>query len=573
MSDADETMSDADETRPAPFDVQALVELFAEAADALHRAGPLDPKYEWTVRAARTATGADLAAYVELRDGHEVRAVAGGSLGEADTIIKYSAARLLEQVRTSGRPVQVPARPLVEDSTSLVVVPVPSMTGKANGALLLVLPGGTPTDAAGWVTEGIALHLGAALDNTATIARLAEIEVARQGVVRRLQDAVRPPMPEVADAELGVHYEPADPGAPIGGDLYDWHLLPNGDLHLAVVDVTGNGVEATKDALAVTHVLRFLLAGKCPLEDLVCRADAVLREAHPNIVATLAVVNYTPATGRLRLVSGGHPPPVLVTPDGGINFLEARGVPIGYPNAGSAAVVEWQLEHNQALVMYTDGVIEATRDILRGLEDLKSAAVEVAAYPARFLARAIVERALAGADRRDDSLALVLRHRVLASPARPVLGPFRFRFSPSNAMIPLARHLFGDWLDYQPVDPQHRDDLLFVATELCTNAIQASSGAQEAVELRAHIDEDAVVVEVEDDGRGFAFAGRANPPEAEAEAGRGLFLVQALTDHLEVERVGDLTVTRCVKRAAVAHAASGDAPDSDGRTGPSVPRA
>lgn len=540
----------------APFDLQILVELFAEAADVLHRAGPLDPKFEWTVTAARAATGAELAAYVEFQNGHDVLAVAGGTMGEARTTVKFSAARLLDQVKASNRPAHVPARPLVENSTSLIVVPVPSLTGKARGAIVLVLALGIPTDAAGWVTEGIAMHLGAALDNTATIARLAELEVARQGVVRRLQDAVRPPMLKLEGAELGVHYEPAETGSPIGGDLYDWHVLPDGDLHIAVVDISGHGVEATKDALAVTHALHLLVLEGCPLEDLIARADRVLREAHPNLVATLAIARYAPSTGLVRIVSGGHPPALLVTPDGMVDFIEARGIPIGYPSAGSAEVIERHLEHNQALVMYTDGVIEATRDVLRGFDDLKSAALEVAAYPARFLARALVERALAGANRRDDSLALVLRHRVLTAPARPVIGPFHYRFSPSTATVPLARHLLADWLDYQPVDPAFRDDLLFVATELCTNAVRAASGEPLSVELRASIEGDAVSIEVEDDGEGFVLSDRIQPPEPEAETGRGLFLVQALMDDVDVERRGLVTIIRSTKRAAVLRATS-----------------
>lgn len=535
----------------APFDVQVLVELFAEAADILHRPGPLDPKFEWTVRASRAATEANLVAYVHLGPTPEVRAAAGGSLAEARTTVQHAAGRLLEEVRESARPLYVRARPLVEGSTSLVVVPVPSVTGTPHGAIVLVLPPSVPTDSAGWITESIALHVGMALDNTATITRLAELEAARQEVVQRLQDAVRPPMPETTDAELGVHYQPADPGAPIGGDLYDWHVLPDGDIHLAVVDVTGKGVTATKDALAVTHALRLLVLEDCALDQLVTRADRILNDAYTELIATLVVARYSPSSGKLRLVGAGHPPPVLVTPDARVEMLETHGVPIGYPDAHSTDVVERELEHNQALILYTDGVIEATRDVVRGIEDLKTAASEVASYPARYLARSIVERALAGAARRDDSLALVLRHRVLTSPTRPILGPFRYRFSPSTATVPLARHLLADWLDYQPVDPTFRDDLLFVATELCGNAVRAASGAPASVELRAFIDQDAVVIEAEDDGAGYIYSTRSDAPDPGAEAGRGLFLVQALTDELRVERRGDRTVTRCVKRAAI----------------------
>ena len=52
-----------------------------------------------------------------------------------------------------------------------------------------------------------------------------------------------------------------------------WVVLPDGTLHVAVIDIMGKGVAATKDALAVTHALRLLALDGCPLETLVSRAD------------------------------------------------------------------------------------------------------------------------------------------------------------------------------------------------------------------------------------------------------------------------------------------------------------
>jgi PAS domain S-box-containing protein len=90
---------------------------------------------------------------------------------------------------------------------------------------------------------------------------LAEQQHAQRIVVDHLQQAVAPTAPLLDGADMAVTYVASDPSSPTGGDLYDWHLLPNGELHVAVVDVLGHGVAATKDALTVIHTLR-LVAGR-----------------------------------------------------------------------------------------------------------------------------------------------------------------------------------------------------------------------------------------------------------------------------------------------------------------------
>jgi serine/threonine-protein kinase RsbW len=185
---------------------------------------------------------------------------------------------------------------------------------------------------------------------------------------------------------------------------------------------------------------------------------------------------------------------------------------------------------------------------------LTTAAAQTAQYPATHLARALVQRALAGAQRRDDSLALVLRRRT-ASPSAAArhLSPFEYRFSPSPATIPLCRHLFSDWVDHLGVDDAERSDLLLVVSELCSNAVRHASGAPRALALRAWVDGSDLVVEVEDDGGGFELEGRYDDeePETDAERGRGLYVVEALSDSVTVTRRRDRTIVRAVRRAVI----------------------
>jgi serine phosphatase RsbU (regulator of sigma subunit)/anti-sigma regulatory factor (Ser/Thr protein kinase) len=541
------------------------VEVLARAARAVHGTGEVTGKLNWVAEEARALTRAAFAAFVGLGEREDMVAASGVAVTDVDRFARPALARL---VRADAAGVRVLRgadlaidrrhrrflqRLELQADSSCMAVPVVGGDGTLHGALLLVHPG---LDAFDELDEAAAAaladHLGVALDNLGTMERLAELQAVQREIVHQLQEAVQPPAVDAEAAELGVHYVSADPSSPTGGDLYDWLVLPDGDLHLAIVDVMGKGVGATKEAVSVCHALRLLTLDGCPMEDLVARADTLTTAQSPDLVATVLVARYRPADGFVRLAGGGHPPALIVTGDGRAHQVLAPGVPIGYPGAGTTKVVELTLGRRDTLVLYTDGLIEATKDVLQGLERITTAAAEVAQYPAPHLARALVERSLSGAMRRDDSLALVLRRRVPpGSDNMPPLGAFEYRFSPSLATVPLARHLLGDWLEHLALDAGERADLLLVASELCSNAVRHASGRPGALAMRAWADGDALVVEVEDDGAGMEISDRMEDPDLDAESGRGIYVVRALTDDLTVRRVDERTVVRAVRRAVL----------------------
>lgn len=437
---------------------------------------------------------------------------------------------------------------------SLLVVPIPSSGELPLGALFLGHrdPAAFDSDDEAFVSA-IAGHLGIALENQGRLDELSAQGAHVHEVLQSLQQAVRPPIPPVAATELGVYWEPADETAKTGGDLYDWVMLPDRSLHFAVVDVMGKGVAATKDALAVTHALRLLAFDGCPLEHLVSRADSLVGAQNPDMVATLMVGRYWPETGAVKLVGAGHPP-ALVVSGSSVTELAAPGIPIGWPGAGSHGVVEVSLDRADTLVLYTDGLIEGTKDILAGLEALNASALSTVTYPADGMARALVKRSLAGAAHQDDSLALVLRRRTPPIAATPhhLLPPFEHRFSPNAANVGIARHLLRDWLERIDVPKDDMQDVLLVVAELCSNAVRHASGAPGGVALRARAEGEDLVIEVEDDGGTLEWPTRSDDvPDAYAERGRGLFLVESLSDEVATEVVRGLSLVRVVRRAVL----------------------
>ncbi len=135
---------------------------------------------------------------------------------------------------------------------------------------------------------------------------------------------------------------------------------------------------------------------------------------------------------------------------------------------------------------------------------------------------------------------------------------FECRFRPDVAAIRVVRRALGQWLSaHQPVNVDGVDDLLIACSELCTNAVRSASDAEGSVAVRAQARDHAVVLEVEDDGDGFAWpvAHRLQDVPEEDEHGRGLFIVASITDEMEVQVDGGRTVVRCTKGHVLDHRA------------------
>jgi hypothetical protein len=168
-------------------------------------------------------------------------------------------------------------------------------------------------------------------------------------------------------------------------------------------------VAATKSALAVVHTLRSLALDDTPLEDIVGRAAYLLERQDTELVATVVLGRLDPRPRRLRVVSGGHPPALVASADGTVRQVMAMGGAIGWPGAGTDGVEELVLAPGDTLLLYTDGLVEARKDIVEGLDSLSRDLASVAALPVATMTDELVRRALAGADRRDDTLALGVR--------------------------------------------------------------------------------------------------------------------------------------------------------------------
>ena len=114
--------------------------------------------------------------------------------------------------------------------------------------------------------------------------------------------------------------------------------------------------------------------------------------------------------------------------------------------------------------------------------------------------------------------------------------------------VAVARGVLGTLLDGLPVPRDVVDDLQTALSEACANVVRHATGT-EAYEVDLQVDEERCLVQVRDQGPGFMPSpAQLLPNRGEAEGGRGLALIRALTDQVEFERAEDGMRIRFARR-------------------------
>jgi CheY-like chemotaxis protein len=214
-------------------------------------------------------------------------------------------------------------------------------------------------------------------------------------------------IPRIAGLDLAVRYEPASAQAEIGGDFYELVML-DGHLLVAIGDVAGHSLAAATVMGELRHAVRaYAVEGHQPGAVLE-RVDELMRTLLPGELATICLLMLHPSTGRIRMASAGHLPP-LISLDGEVQFVEHRAPLLGI-RVDRPADLEFTLPVGATLLLYTDGLIERRdADIDEGLRALADRAARVDPDLDRFCERLLVE--LAPPMIHDDIAVLAVRRR------------------------------------------------------------------------------------------------------------------------------------------------------------------
>lgn len=164
----------------------------------------------------------------------------------------------------------------------------------------------------------------------------------------------------------------------LGGDCYDFIPLTDNRLALAVGDASGKGLAA---ALMIANVQASLrTATLFSADNLAVLLRVVNHQAFTSSLAdryaTLFYGIFDRGTRILRYVNAGHNPPVVLRSDGSLLWLESAGAPIGMFSDSNYQESSVQLHAGDLVIIYTDGVVEATNPAGEdwGVEGLLNAA-------------------------------------------------------------------------------------------------------------------------------------------------------------------------------------------------------
>jgi GAF domain-containing protein/anti-sigma regulatory factor (Ser/Thr protein kinase) len=351
-------------------------------------------------------------------------------------------------------------------------------------------------------------------------------------VVEALQRTLLPEsLPQIPGLELAARYQPARVGSGIGGDWYDVFPLVAGQVALVIGDVMGHGVAAAALMAQMRTALRaYALEGHEPVA-VAERLNQLLVPLRPTSMTTLAYVVIDTEREVARMVSAGHPPPLLMTPGEPPRYLKVEGdPPLGVASGYRFTEHTFALPADSLLVLVTDGAIEERGEPLdTGLERLRALAAEVPNPPA--LCDAVTAR-----PSHEDDLAIVAL-RVAALPEH-----FRSAWPADAGALRVLRQSLRRWLGKWGADDDEIYDITVAVQEASANAVEhAYAPGSAAFEVDARHEAGTITVVVHDHGQWRDARGGA-------QRGRGLPIMESLMESVDVERTESGTTVRLSRK-------------------------
>ncbi|GAA4231555.1 SpoIIE family protein phosphatase [Actinomadura meridiana] len=278
------------------------------------------------------------------------------------------------------------------DAQNAIIAPL-AARGETYGALTLGYsrPGQVYGPGDRLVVEDVARRTGLVLAN-------ARLYAEQRNTAEAMQRHLLTPLPQPGDLRLEARYVPATQVSWVGGDWYDAFTLSDGATGLVIGDIVGHDLRAAARMAQVRNMLRALAWDMTePPSGVLARLDGVMAAVSDAELATAVFGRVEEDPGgrwRLRWCNAGHPPPLLITRDGGTRFLDEHGMLLGDPDlTGTRPDGTHVLPPSSTLLLYTDGLVETRdSDLSDRLTSLRRHGSHLAQLPLPDLCDKLLER-------------------------------------------------------------------------------------------------------------------------------------------------------------------------------------
>lgn len=359
------------------------------------------------------APNTDLVVYAEspLPAGHRMSTTGDSPLAGLDVALYLGATDDPKTLLEATAPTPI------SGATQRLTVPFGTakvtMVGTARSRLTGGLPAALP-----WIVAGVGLLLAAAgaavVETTSRRRDLAERLYRQQrGIASALQEALLPDVPTLHGVEADARYVAGVDALDVGGDWFDLIERRPGCVAFVVGDVSGRGLRAATTMAALRFATRGYLVDGDEIGAVLSKLRRLLDIDVDQQFATVLLGELDVAAGRLRLVSAGHLPPLLL--DCGGPGERARllatppGPPVGVPDPDAPTVTDIAVSGPATLVAFTDGLVERRGETIDdGLDRLRGAAAAVASRPLPEMLDELLS-ALTVEGRKDDTVLLGMR--------------------------------------------------------------------------------------------------------------------------------------------------------------------
>jgi anti-sigma regulatory factor (Ser/Thr protein kinase) len=364
--------------------------------------------------------------------------------------------------------------------------------------------------------DELAVRIAVAIDS-------AQIYAREHHVADTLQRALLPErLPEHELVHFDAAYIPATEEAIVGGDWYDAFTLPDGRIALSIGDVAGHGLRAAVVMGEVRQAFRAAALNPTSPSVVLERANTIVNMRQNPIMVTAIFGIIDPATATITYAAAGHPAPVLALPCTMVERLPSGGIPLGIADSIDATDWSFTIPPGAYLAFYTDGLIEHSKDVVEGEEQLVEAIRAEILDRGTAPALSVMRRVFGEKKNSDDAAALFV-----ATSDEP-RSDFIFDFSAIPLAVPIVRRTLKRYATRLGLDEDRTHALITAVGEAMANAVEHAYPEQPGiVRLRVANGGGSLKATIEDDGRW-------KQAQKREERGRGLPLMRALMDGVEI---------------------------------------